>query len=119
MIQKTQCDQNLIAILEILKHLYTNDDYYQEQDPNLSLFNRLMQTTDCFQIQTKLIALLMNTSFEKIEKEFFYHVYFLCDHLDIHDLKDSSIRDVYRLGKDLKEFRFCYVYENKEMEILI
>ncbi len=107
--QKAICDTKLIKLLEIIKLFYKNDDFYQQDDKNLPCCNKLMTLTDNFEVMTKLIALLMNTSFEKSQKEFFYNIYFICDHVDIYDLKDSGIKSVYQLGKQRKAFRFNFV----------
>jgi hypothetical protein len=50
-------------LMEILKLLYKNDDFYQEDDKNIPFCNRLMNVTDNYQLMTKLIALLMSSSF--------------------------------------------------------
>jgi len=58
----------LIKLFQILKLLYKNDDFYQDEDQNLPYCNKIMTITDNFIVKTNLIALLMNTSFEKLEK---------------------------------------------------
>ena len=61
----------------------------------------------------------MNTSFEKTEKEFFYNIYFLCDHVDIHDLRDSGIPKLFELGVGIREFRFFFVEGRSEKAIVV
>ena len=61
----------------------------------------------------------MNTSFEKTEKEFFYNIYFLCDHIDIHDLRDSGIPKLFQLGDTIREFRFFFVQDSREKAIVV
>ena len=68
---------------------------------------------------TYIIDLLLYSSYEKIEKEFYYQIYFLLNHVDIYDLKNSSIKEVYRLGTEIKKFSFAFLDENGEKFIVI